>query len=99
MPKFYHFRSAADFLAAFKTHTSSRLPLTPLDIPDGLSLGATSRLSPTALAGSPVNLWRPSEWLEYRTYALTTYSIRLQGSAEALARDKLKTTLARLRKK
>ena len=56
-PEVCHFRSVADFLAAFTKHVSSRLPLTALDIPDGHSLGATFRLSPAALAGLPVNLW------------------------------------------
>ena len=59
-PKVRHFRSVADFLAAFTKHVSSRLPFTALDIPNGLSLGASFRQSPAALAGLPVKLWRPS---------------------------------------
>ena len=59
-PLVQNFRTVGDFVVAFTAYAASRYLLTPSDVPDGLSLGATFSLSPSALAGLPVNLWRPS---------------------------------------
>ena len=69
-PHVQHCRSVDDFLVAFTAYAVATRRVTPSDISDGRSLGATLRLSPAALAGLPVNLWRPSDWLAYRSYAL-----------------------------
>ena len=65
----HHFRSVDKFLVAFTDYAVSHCQITPSDVPDGRSLGVTFRLSPAALAGLAVNLWRPSEWLDFRPYA------------------------------
>ena len=64
-PLVQHFRSVTEFLTAFTAYAVAHLPLSPSDIPDGHTLGATFHLSSTALAGLPVNLWRSMEWGEY----------------------------------
>jgi len=69
-PKVQRVRSVDDFLVAFTAYAVSHCQITPSDDPDGRSLGATFRLSPTAFAGLPVNLRRPSRWLDFRPYAL-----------------------------
>ena len=70
VPKVQHFRSVDEFLVTFTACAVSHCQITPSDVPDGRSLGATFRLSQAALAGLPVNLWRPSEWLDFRPCAL-----------------------------
>ena len=65
LPSGAHFRSVTEFFTAFTAYAVAHLPLSPSDIPDGHTLGATFHLSSTALAGLPVNLWRSMEWGEY----------------------------------
>ena len=72
VPKVQHFRSVDEFLVAFTAYAVKYCQITPSEIPDGRSLGATFRLSPAALAGLAVNLWRPSEWLDFRPYTLVS---------------------------
>ena len=93
-PHVQHFRSVDDFLVAFTAYAVATRRVTPSDISDGRSLGATLRLSPAALAGLPVNLWRPSDWLGCRSYALVAGD-RDTAAAHSLSLLQLPTEVAR----
>ena len=88
-PLVQHFRSVPEYLTAFTAYAIAHLPhLTPADIPDGHTLGATFRLSPAALAGLPVNLWRSSDWDEYKQHT-TSASDPATATAHSLAHQQL----------
>jgi len=91
-----HFRSVPEYLAAFTAYAIAYLPhLTPGDIPNGLTLGSTFRPSAAALASLPVNLWRSSDWDEFKPHA-TFASDPATATALSLTHQQLPAEILRV---